>query len=274
MSCSFVVLKNVKPSMASQRNLKYIISMKFLILIAGLSIMWAQPTISSMYIDAQAKLSQSPGDALLTYETIIGTDSSQVNALIGAANLLSQLGFREDDEEQKVAMFRKAITYGHTAVRHQPDDYRAHLALSRAYGRLAQVVGIREQLQLSRFVKQQAEMAVRFNPKSDIAWHIIGKWHFRIADLNWMERTVADAVLGGVPKGASFEKARQAFEKAVAIKPDGISHKVELARTLIELDEEASAKPFLESALKLKPVQIIDTKYLQEARQMLQEISD
>jgi tetratricopeptide (TPR) repeat protein len=137
---------------------------------------------------------------------------------------------------------------------------------------MAQILSVKEQLIMSKKVKYSAEKAVELNPNNDIAWHIIGKWHFRISELSWFEKTMANVIFGGIPKDASFEVAKYSFEKALTIKPNSIAHHVELAKTLIELDQDDKAKLLLEKVLTLNASESNDPEYLEEAKKILKKL--
>ena len=212
-------------------------------------------------------------EAFKLYQKIILLDSMHLKANIESSVLLCQIGHKEQDEEKKEFHFKKAILFAKRAVIIDSTSYRAHLSLARSYGRLAQISSAKEKLKLSVKVKKHAEETIKHNPNEDIAHHILGKWHYTIADLSWIEKAVANTVLGGVPDGASFINAKKAFEKAVSINPNSISHNLELARTLIELDKEKEATKILEKTILLKATISIDQEYLTEANEMLKDLN-
>jgi regulator of microtubule dynamics protein 3 len=211
-------------------------------------------------------------DAYKLYEKVLSYDSMQLNANIESSVLLCQIGHKDKDEDTKLSFFNQAISFAERAARIDSTSDKAHLSLARSYGRLAQISSAKEKLKLSVKVKKHAELTVKYNPNEDIAYHILGKWHYTIADLSWLEKAVANTVLGGVPEGASFLNAKKAFEKAISIKRNSISHHLELARTLIVLDQEDEAKGILKKTLELEPEVSIDTEYLEEAKELLADL--
>ncbi|MCK5346365.1 MAG: hypothetical protein KAR20_23305, partial [Candidatus Heimdallarchaeota archaeon] len=76
----------------------------------------------------------------------------------------------------------------------------------------------------------------------DIAYHVLGRWNRKIANLSWIEETFANMFLGGVPEEASDENAVKNFQRAIEIKPGYINHHLELGITyeMMGLDEEAA----------------------------------
>ena len=98
-------------------------------------------------------------------------------------------------------------------------------------------------------------------------------WNMKIADMNSMERLAANAVLGGVPKGASRENAEQAFQKAIELEPDYVNHRVQYGRLLKEMKRPADARRELEKAVSLPPTSsALDARYQSEARELLEKL--
>ena len=98
-------------------------------------------------------------------------------------------------------------------------------------------------------------------------------WNRKIATLNAVERAVANAVLGGVPKGASMENAVQDLQKAVALEPEYVNHRLELGRTFQMVRNDADARRQLEKAIALPPKSSPrDSIYQAEARELLRKL--
>lgn len=216
-------------------------------------------------------LAKKEKEALQIYLKLLKTDSLNGKLLGKIADLYCEIGFSKSDEVQQERDYMQAIFYAEKAVSHLKND-KNYFSLSRAYGRLALVSSTKEQLKLSVKVKDNAEKAVALNPNNDKAWHVIGKWNFRIADLTWIERAVANTVLGGVPEGASFENAKKAFLKASEIKANAIAHQLELAKTLIKLDQEKEALQLLKQAQKLPLLRSVDQRYFEEAKDLIDDL--
>ena len=85
--------------------------------------------------------------------------------------------------------------------------------------------------------------------------------------------TFASAVLGGVPKGASFANAETAFQKAIALEPEYVNHRVEYGRLLKELKRTADARRELEQAVALPATSsALDARYQADARALLEKL--
>jgi Tfp pilus assembly protein PilF len=80
-------------------------------------------------------------------------------------------------------------------------------------------------------------------------------------------------VLGGVPKGASYDNAEQAFQKAVTLEPDYVNHHVEYGRLLRDLHKNEDSRRELEKALALPATSsALDARYQAEARALLEKL--
>ena len=70
----------------------------------------------------------------------------------------------------------KALEYSKRAASLAPDLADAHLAIAICYGRLLNKVSTRKKVEYSKEVKASVDQALRIDPKSDYAWHLLGRW--------------------------------------------------------------------------------------------------
>ncbi len=163
-----------------------------------------------------------------------------------------------------------AVEHAREAVKTAPDSAAGHLELAVALGRQALKEGPKTQLSLSREIKSEVDRTLALDPAQGRAWHVLALWNRKLASLNFVERTVAKTVLGGVPKGASMENAVADLQKAVELEPAYLNHRLELGRTFLQLKRPGEARRELERAITLPPVgSPLDSKYQAEARELL-----
>ena len=146
-----------------------------------------------------------------------------------------------------------AVEHAREAVKTAPDSAAGHLELAVALGRQALKEGPKTQLSLSREIKSEVDRALAIDPALGRGWHVLAIWNRKLASLNFVERTVAKTVLGGVPKGATMENAVAHLQKAIALEPDYVNHRLELGRTFMQLKRTAEARRELERAVALPP---------------------
>jgi tetratricopeptide (TPR) repeat protein len=92
-----------------------------------------------------------------------------------------------------------------------------------------------------------------------------------MAALNPALRMIAGMIYGGLPD-ASFEKAAECFERAVAIQPRSVIHQVELGRTYLAMGRLDDARKHLEIGLSLPIKEDDDAETLALARKALDSI--
>lgn len=211
-------------------------------------------------------------DARTAYNDAVKASPEQAFSLRRLAMAESELGETQKGDAQRLT-WAEAVKHAREAVRLAPDSASAHECLAIAIGRQALREGPRARLALSKEIKSEADRAIALDPLSARAWHVLAVWNMRVASLNAFERMAANAVLGGVPKGASHENAMIAFQKAIEIEPVYVHHRVEYGRLLKELKRPADARRELEKALELPPTSsALDARYQAEARTLLEKM--
>lgn len=211
-------------------------------------------------------------DARTSYWEAVKAAPSHALPLCRLSRAESELGEMQKGDPQRM-MWAEAVKHARDAVRLAPDSGPAHECLAVALGRQALREGPRARLALSREIKSEADLAIELDANSGKAWHVLAVWNARVSNLNAFERMAANAVLGGVPKGASHENAVQAFQKAIALEPHYVHHRVEYGRLLKQLKRPADARRELEKALELQPTSsALDARYQAEARTLLEKM--
>ncbi len=181
--------------------------------------------------------------------------------------------FHEDKDTQK-EYYAKAVELAEEAITLRGDGWEGHLYAAVSFGRKALAAGAKERVQLSKQIKSEAEKAIELNPQSDIAHHVLARWHRKITSLSWVEKKFANIFLGGVPKGASKEKAVELFQKAIEIKPDYINHYLELGITLKEMKNYEEAKKSFSKAVSLEAKSPRDKNYQKKSKDLLEKIKN
>lgn len=218
--------------------------------------------------------------ALLTCRAALATDSTAYDLWWRLARSLTDRGARATYDgakpkaqaafEDAVAAARRAVgtaTIG--AAGAKGDRPEGHLELAVALGRLALFKGGKDKIRLSKEIKTEADRALAVDSQQDRAHHVLGRWNRGIAELSFFEKTAANTILGGLPKGATYDAAVTHFEQAIAINPGYANHHVELGRTLLKLGLKAKARAEFETALACPVKTPFDAEYKNEARELL-----
>jgi len=204
--------------------------------------------------------------SLEQYRKAFQLDPKNAKAAWKISRAYVDIGETKKDKEERKQYFQKGLDFANKAVEINPDGAKGYLWKSISLGRVALDAGKKEQVRLSKEIKEQIDKSIKLDSTDDIAWHVLGRWHRKMATLGWIQRQFANAFLGGVPKDASVEEAANCFKKAIELNPSHINHHLELALTYEELKEKDLAKEEYQKVLEL-PEKDSDDKFLKEEAQ-------
>jgi len=107
----------------------------------------------------------------------------------------------------------------------------------------------------------------------DGAHHLIGAWHAEVKRLSWFQKFFAKTLFGGgfLDKG-NWEDAQRYLEKAVALKPQNIFHRLELGEVYVDVGKYSKAREEFTAIDPLPIADVLDHEYKQEAKQVLADI--
>jgi tetratricopeptide (TPR) repeat protein len=210
--------------------------------------------------------------ALDAYLAALSLDSLNYEANWKAARAFVDVGETIEDDDERADYYEKGNRHARRATRINPEGAKGHLFLSIALGRVALDASAKKRIQLSKEIKKEVDLAIECDPNDDVAYHVLGRWNRKLANLSWIERGFANIFLGGVPEEASDENAVAAFKKAIELKPGHINHHLELGITyeMMGLDEEA-AKEF-QICLDLPKSDSDDDQHKKHAQEYLDDL--
>lgn len=174
-------------------------------------------------------------EAIVAYEAAVATNPEDARAhyqLARAAVYLAD-ALPPEAEADKEGWFARAAEAAELSVELAPNDPDAHFEVARALGRVAQFRGVLQSLNLAARVSRALDAALELDPGHAASWHARALFH---RDVPWIAGGRAGQV---VPS----------FERAIASEPDVITHRLELARVLLERDEPDLAREQLELAV-------------------------
>ena len=209
--------------------------------------------------------------ALELYKKIVESDSLNYEANWKAARTYIDIGETLEDDERSDYYIQGEI-YARRAVLADSTGSKGHLQLSIALGRVALDASAKERIRMSKEIKKEADLTVKYDPNEDIAYHVLGRWNRKIANLSWIEETFANMFLGGVPEEASDENAVKNFQKAIEIKPGYINHHLELGITYEMMDMELEAAAEFQQCIDLPETHFKDKAYKAQAKELLEDL--
>lgn len=208
-------------------------------------------------------------EALTKYQSVLRYEPSHYEALYKASLLNSRIGARYADETEKLEYFSAAKGYAEMAVAANPNGADGHYVMALALNNLSIVTGVKDRLSKMKAIRQHLDKALAENPEHAGAWQLLGRWHYRAANFNFLECTVSKFLTGGTPIGASNYNAIEAIKKSITYNPNNISGYLDLAVIYCDMRNKAAAVDILQQALKLNLVTAEDLEMSRRCKAML-----
>ncbi|GAB3816022.1 hypothetical protein GCM10028895_10800 [Pontibacter rugosus] len=139
----------------------------------------------------QLLIDYKESEALLLYEQVISESPDNFEALCKASILHCRIGDRFSDETSKAKHLLKAKEYAGRAYEMQPEEAEANYAMALSIGTSAMAAGAKQRLQGIHQAKDFVDAALSRNPQHAGAWYLLGRWHFKMANLNLAEKAAS-----------------------------------------------------------------------------------
>ncbi len=212
--------------------------------------------------DAQKLYTKGEFQAAVKIANDIQTAEGQ--ALAAKAN--SIYASTQPSNKQEV-VYAESEKYANAAIKLNSKYSEGYFELARALGRLSQIRGTLAALSqgLGSKIKGNLETCLDLDRNSAECMVSFGLWHAEITakGVGWVY---------GASEGASINF----FERAIAIEPKIIIHRVEYAHAMLLMNRDkfkAQAKAQLETAIKLEPRDAADKLDLERAKRDLAELN-
>ena len=129
--------------------------------------------------------------------------------------------------EQK-ALLARSLACSLQAVAVDPSNATAHACVAVCYAKDCAFEDLKAKLNDTRVFKLEAERTITLDPKQDVAYYLLGRWNYGVANVGFLSRAYVRLVYGGLP-AASNEAAITNFQKAIELAPEKIMHHAALA---------------------------------------------
>lgn len=190
-------------------------------------------------------------EALAMYEEVLAVTPDNYTALCKASFLNCRIGERLTDEGTKIAFYSKAKTYASRAYELNPTDAESNYVMALSIGSIAMISGPKQRLAGISQIKSFLDTALENNSKHAGVWHLLGRWYFKMANLNFAESTASKMLFGSVCGAASNEEAATAIQTAIKYNPANIQYYYDLATVYQEMKSVDACKHILEQAIAL-----------------------
>ena len=211
----------------------------------------------------------NPAAALRHYEAAIAGAPNNADALAKASIAAVDVGEATSDKGRQKALYAQGEQLARRAIATAPNDADGHFALARALGRTAQTLGSRERVKYAGEVRAHALDALKRDPMHAGALHVMGMWNAEVMRLNGVSRFMAKNLLGGrVFDQASWNNAQSYMERAVAVEPNRLTHRLDLAGVYLDRNNSAKAKEQLDFIAPAPAREAGDAQFKRQAEAM------
>ncbi len=213
--------------------------------------------------------------ALKHYEAALALEPNNAEALGKASRDAVDVGESEQNRVTRDSLFRVGERHARLAVTANPNDAENHFHLARALGRAALSVGVRDRVKYAKEIRAEALKALEIDPQHPGALHVMGVWNAEVMRLNGVQRFFAKSFLGGGILGtANWKDAVSYMERAVAVDPERLTHRLDLAKIYIDVKDKTKAREQLEHIIAATgQSDVNDPVYKREAKALLEKLT-
>src|SRR5881296_2989904 len=237
------------------------------------------PTVAEhLVLGDSAHVALAPAQALQHFRAALAEDSTNYAALWKAGRELVDIakqieGNDDSSKHLRDSLYTEARAYGEAAVRANPNGADGHFTVGQALGRLSRTKGGKERVRFAKLIYDEGMKALECDSTHDGANHLLGAWHAEVKRLSGFQKFFAKALFGGgfLDKG-NWEDAQRYLERAVALKPQNIFHRLELGEVYVDVGKYSKAREQFTAIEGLPIADVLDHEYKQEAKQVLADI--
>ena len=241
----------------------------FIMLLISISLI-AVPQAELVRTDALHDANEYDAE-LVQLEELSAEFPEDVEILWRLAQVHFDIADQTEDEEVHKAHFYPGFEAAKKAIAIDPNSARANHWYATLIGKIGMLEGTKQKIINSYEVEEFGLKAIELDPSYDGSLHLLGRWHYELADLSWVERTVAKIVYETPPK-ASFEESVEFYKKAIEAKPDEVRHYLWIGKALIKLKDKDEAKRYLLTATEMTPQDDADRLMQKEAAELLKKL--
>jgi len=212
--------------------------------------------------------------ARAVYEEALKLDPTNPVLLARVSKTWSDLSYTPNYPVAEIAEANKrALELAQKAIEVDPKNSIGHIAACVSMGRLALYSDNKTKVKLAKDAQTEASLALECNPNDDIAHHLNGRWHYEMAGINCVVRTLIRMMYGTALLDGSYKAAAESYQRATDLAPARLIHHVELGRCMVKLGDYRGAKTELEAAMSLEVEDINAHLTRKDAVQMLGEVN-
>lgn len=240
----------------------------------------AQNAAEHIALGDSATNALQPDVALRHFQGAMTLDSANYEANWKAARAIADVakqieGNADSLKKRRDSLYTVGRGYAERAIRADSLGADGHYALAMVLGRLSRTKGSKERVRYAKQIFDEATRAVTLNPNHDGAHHVLGAWNAEVKRLSGIQRFFAKALFGGgFMSAANWDDAVMHLERAVALNPQHIYHRLELAEVYADVGQFTKAREQCAIIPTLPIRDVLDAQYKEDAAALLLDIKN
>jgi len=243
------------------------------------------PTIAALLLTGTAALRAAPADELIAMGDVFYAklqaaqalkyylpaeklDPNNVRLLEHISREYRHLMMDATSAQEKLSLGSTAVNYAKRAATLNPDDPEAQLAVAISYGKMEPFESNREKFEAVHIIKNAVDKAIGLDPNNDLGWHVLGRWHEGLAQVNPVMRAMAQVAFGKLPD-STHQEAATCFETAIALNPNRPMHYIELGLVYAKMGRTDDARHCIKTGLSMPNTEKDDAEVKREGREAL-----
>lgn len=233
----------------------------------------AQSATEHIALGDRAHAALDARTALAHYEAAAAANPQSYPAQWKSSRSLMDLSSGEHNAQRRDSLYGAAETYARRAIALAPHEAEGHFSLARALGKTALTQSPRGRIKYAKDIRNEALKCLDIDPKHAGCLHVMGMWNAEVRRLNGFVRNFARTFLGGQIFGsATWDQAISYMEQAVALEPNRIAHRIDLADIYRDAGQKEKAEEEYEMVIKLPATDYSDAGSKAYARAALKRL--
>lgn len=178
---------------------------------------------------------------------------------------------KPNDLEYKKPFLYKGRDAAEKALAIDDKSAGAHKWYAIHHGQVGEAEGTEQKIKNSYGMRDHTLLAIQYDPEDDGNYHVMGRWHYALSDLSWIERQIA-SIIYATPPEASFEEALEFFQKAHSLDSEDIRNMIYIGYCHDQLGDEDTAEKWFKMAINANAETDSDRGLQDEAKEALDDL--
>ena len=183
---------------------------------------------------------------------VYNKNDDNVEVVYRMARSIFMKAHQQKQKHTQMSYYYRGLKQAEKAMRLNSNNGYANFWYAAYLGEIGLLESRKQAIKNSYKVKKYAIRSIELEPDFDLPYHMMGRWHYELADLSKLEKKLASIVYEKLPDG-SYDKALKFFQNAIRIKPNEIRHHFWLAKTYHSMGNRKFSRDEFKIVVSLTP---------------------